>query len=59
MDKGEIPLGFGLALVQDPDAMQKFSKLPEERRRELLRQAHAVSSKREMQALIIGLSAQN
>ena len=39
MDATELPLGFGFALVQNPDAMKKFSSLPEERQRELLQTA--------------------
>lgn len=57
MDKNELPLGFGFALAQHPDAMKNFSNLPEAKRSEILQRAHHVSSKGEMQALVNGLSA--
>lgn len=48
----ELPLGFGMALAQNPGAMEAYAALPEERKRELLAQAHAARSRREMQALV-------
>lgn len=57
MDTHDLPLGFGFALVQNPDAMQRFAKLPEDRQAAILQQAQAVTSKAEMQALVNGLSA--
>ena len=58
MDNHQMPLGFGFALAQNPDAMKKFSALPEARQEQLLRQARAVSSKREMQSLVNGLTVE-
>ncbi len=57
MDRNDLPLGFGFALAQNSDAMQKFSKLPENEQQKLLQQAHAVSSKDEMQRLVNGIAA--
>ena len=57
MDTHDLPLVFGFALVQNPDAMQRFAKLSEARQAAILRQAQAVTSKAEMQALVNGLSA--
>ena len=59
MDQHGLPLGFGFALAQNPEAMKKFSALPEAQRSELLQRAHTVSSKEEMQALVDGLSTRN
>lgn len=56
MDRNDLPLGFGFALAQNPDAMQRFSNLPNEEQRALLQKAHAVSSKDEMQRLVNGLT---
>ena len=58
MNRNELPLGFGFAPVQNPEAMEKFSSLPEERKAEILQKAHRASSKNEMQALVDSLSAQ-
>ena len=54
---GELPLGLGLALAQNPEAMKRFSGLSKPARSELLRKAHGVSSKNEMQALVQTLTA--
>ena len=57
MDKNDLPLGFGFALAQNPEAMRAFSLLPEEKRSQIVQQAHSVSSKSEMQSLVNGLSS--
>ena len=58
MEKGDVPLGFGFALAQDPGAMERFAALSEAERQAFLTRARAVSSKGEMQALVSQLSAQ-
>lgn len=57
MEKKELPLGFGIALAQDTDAMKVFANISESGQAEILQRAHAVSSKNEMKALINELSA--
>lgn len=59
MEKGDVPLGFGFALAQDPGAMERFAALTEAERQAYLDRARAVSSKGEMQALVSQLSARN
>ena len=59
MEHGELPLGFGFALAQDPGAMERFAALTEAERQAYLDKACAVSSKGEMQALVSQLSARN
>ena len=58
MEHGELPLGFGFALAQDPEAMQKFASMPEQKRQEILQKAQNVSDKNEMQTLVHNLTAQ-
>ena len=58
MKQNEVPLGFGFALAQDPEAMQKFASLPEQKRQEILQKAQNVSDKNEMQTLVHNLTAQ-
>ena len=41
MDTHDLPLGFGFALVQNPDAMQRFAELPKELKAEMGRQGRA------------------
>lgn len=48
----ELPLGFGMALVQNEAAMQRFEALSEPARQQILASTHYVSSKAEMQALV-------
>ena len=57
MDKNDLPLGFGFALAQNPEAMRAFTNMPEEKRSQILQRAHSVSSKSEMQSLVNGLPA--
>ena len=52
MEKEELPLGLGMALAQHPEAMERFSTLPEAEQRAVIAGAHALRSKREMQALV-------
>ncbi len=57
MDQNSLPLGFGFALAQHPDAMKYFSNLPGSKQAEILQKARSVSSKDEMRALVENLSA--
>ena len=52
MNKKELPLGFSFALAQDSEAMSNFSALSESAQAAFLQQAHAISSRDEMQSLI-------
>ena len=54
--KGEMPLGFGMALAQNEAAMQAFSSLSAEQKKDCLAKATKVSSQDEMTALVDSLS---
>ena len=43
-----MPEGFMMALAQDPEAMQKFAALSEEKKKEIIAGTHSVRSKDEM-----------
>lgn len=58
MEKQELPLGFGFALAQNPDAMKRFANLTQAQKSQILQKAHHASSKAEMQSLVNSLSAQ-
>ena len=52
MEQQELPLGFGMALAQHPDAMARFSAMSEAEQKAFIDGTHAVRSKQEMQAYI-------
>ena len=45
MKKNEMPVGLGMALAINPEAMQKFASLPETKRQEIIYGTHTISSK--------------
>lgn len=48
----DLPMGFGMALVQDVGAMDRFASLSPDEQRDLIDQTHRVHSKAEMKALV-------
>lgn len=52
MNNFEMPLGFGMALAQNPEAMQKFASLPENKKQEIINGTHSVSSRSEMRQYV-------
>ena len=55
VDGPDIPMGFGMALAQNPDAMDVFSALTEDQRRQVLKKTHRIGSKAEMRAYVDSL----
>ena len=51
----ELPLGFGMALAQHPEAMARFTALSEAEQQAIIDGTHAVRSKQEMQAYVENL----
>ena len=47
-DKKELPLGFGMALAQDPKAMRYFASLSPMQQERVITQIHTIGSKQEM-----------
>lgn len=52
MNMDELPLGFGMALAQHPEAMARFAGLPEEEQQAIINGVHAVHSKQEMRSYV-------
>lgn len=52
MDINELPLGFGMMLAKNEQALIRFGNMPEESRRALLAKAGNADSKDEMQAIV-------
>ena len=48
----EIPMGLGMALAQNLDAMNRFAALPAEAKLRVIEGAHSIRSKEEMQAFM-------
>ena len=52
LNDDSIPIGLGMALAQNLDALAAFSALSDEQKRAVIERTHGVSSKQEMQALV-------
>lgn len=48
----EMPLGFGMALAQNVNAMDYFASLPEQKQQEIIARTHSIQSKQEMRELV-------
>jgi hypothetical protein len=51
----DLPIGFGMALLQNQQAAAYFGSLPQEQRQQLISQVHGINSKEEMQAFVANL----
>ena len=58
MDIRSLPLGFGMALVQNEAAMKSFESLSEAGKEAIIQRTHQVNSKREMQSLVASLAGE-
>ena len=48
MKEIDLPVGFGMALIQNERAMKKFESLSETEKEEIIKKTHNFESKREM-----------
>ncbi len=48
----DLPMGFGMALAQDPAALETFSDLSPEQRRRVIDQTQAIESREQMQLFV-------
>ncbi len=48
MKRDEMPVGFSMALAQNPEAMKKFALLGEDKKKQVIEGTHSVKSKQEM-----------
>lgn len=56
MDETKLPVGFGMALAMNQDAMHTFASMPDARQNAVLEKARSISSKSEMQQLVMSLA---
>ncbi len=59
MDKNNMPIGFAMALAQNPKAMEKFALLSEEKKQEIIAGTHSVNSKKEMHQYVTNFADNN
>ena len=52
----EIPLGLGMALTQNPESLNYFSSLSQERQQQIIEHTHQIRSTDEMRAYVDSLS---
>ncbi len=53
---GDVPLGLGMALAQNVDAMRVFGGLKPSQQQYIIEKTRSISSKKEMQSFVDGLS---
>ena len=56
MDFYNIPIGFGLALSANTAAMNRYARMTEAQKQEILDRAHNVRSEEEMYSLVASLA---
>ena len=56
MKKLDLPLGFGMTLAQNENAMENFEAMTESQKEEIIKRTHDVNSKDEMQRLVNSIS---
>jgi hypothetical protein len=59
VDGKGIPMGLGMALAQNLDAMNYFSSLGDEKQKEIINHTHEIRSKNEMQQFVSHISDGN
>lgn len=52
----EVPIGFGMALAQNLDAMNYFANLDKNRQQDVINRTSGISSREEMQQFVSSLS---
>ncbi len=57
MDFYKVPLGFGMALAMNFNAMNVYSAMTEEQKQAVLDKAHNAKSEKEMHDIVNGLAA--
>lgn len=55
MERSEMPVGFAMALAMNPEAMEKFALLSEDKKQEIIAGTHSARSRDEMHRYVSGL----
>jgi len=51
-DSPEMPMGLGMALIRNPEALRKYSSLSPDQKRALIDRTHLISSKQDMEVFV-------
>ena len=52
MERNEVPVGFGMALMRNEEAMNAFAMMTKEQKQDIWAQARRAKSKAEMQQIV-------
>ena len=55
MDFQQMPIGFAMALAQNPEAMEAYASLSCEAQSDILTRAHSARSETEMRRIVSGI----
>ncbi|MCI7097629.1 MAG: hypothetical protein MR966_01700 [Lachnospiraceae bacterium] len=55
----ELPIGFGLSLAMNEQAMKRFSQMDETEKSRVIEESRHVNSKREMEQLVNRIGEEN
>ena len=55
MDFQQVPIGFAMALAQNPAAMEAYAALSREAQSDILTRAHSARSEAEMRRIVSGI----
>jgi len=56
MDYYKVPVGFGLAISANSAAMNRYARMSEAQKQDILNRAHNVHSEKEMYSLVASLA---
>ena len=52
MDFAKVPIGFGMALAQNEDAINRYAAMPEAQKKQVIERAHKARSEQEMRSIV-------
>ena len=58
MNFQEVPIGFGMALAQNEEAVNAYAMMTKEQKNAILAKAHNVRSEQEMRQLVNSITAE-
>lgn len=56
MDHSEVPMGFGMALMQNEKAVNAYAMMTKEEKNAILEQVCSARSKKEMQQIVAAIA---
>lgn len=57
MDFYKVPIGFGMALAMNPNALNAYSEMTEEQKQTIFERAHNARSEKEMHDIVNSISS--